>query len=108
MHWYLLGFHRGTFCDRYCKAYSDKNYSIGEKIDRIKSIPLLSAVDLNLTQEYFDKIDELEGLVVGCGFSGHGFGIAPAAAMVLSELAMGKEASVDISGLRYDRFVAKA
>lgn len=55
-----------------------------------------------------DKIDELEGLVVGCGFSGHGFGIAPAVGTVLAELAMGKEASVDISGLRYNRFVAKA
>lgn len=64
--------HVGTFCDRYCQAYSDKNYSIGDKIDRIKSIPLLSAVDLNLTDYYFDKIDELEtkvkesGLVVNC------------------------------------------
>ena len=30
------------------------------------------------------------------------------AALVLSELAMGKKASIDISGLRYNRFVAKA
>ncbi len=55
-----------------------------------------------------DRVDELEGLVIGCAFSGHGFGIAPSAAMVLAELAMGKEASIDISGLKYDRFVAKA
>jgi len=55
-----------------------------------------------------DRIDEIEGLVAGCGFSGHGFGIAPSAALVLSELAMGKKASIDISGLRYNRFVAKA
>ena len=64
--------HVGTFCDRYCTAYSEKEYSIGEKLDRIKSIPLLSAVDLNLTKEYFDKIDELKseikrtGLKVNC------------------------------------------
>lgn len=64
--------HVGTFCDRYCTAYSEKEYSIGEKFDRIKSIPLLSAVDLNLTKEYFDKIDELKseikrtGLKVNC------------------------------------------
>lgn len=55
-----------------------------------------------------DRIDELEGLVAGCGFSGHGFGIGPAAGTVLAELAMGKESSIDISGLRYDRFKAKA
>lgn len=55
-----------------------------------------------------DRIDELEGLAAACGFSGHGFGIAPSAALVLSELVMGKKASVDISGLRYNRFKAKA
>lgn len=64
--------HVGTFSDRYCSAYSDFEFSINEKLDRIKSIPLISAVDLNLTKEYFENIDELKaglkrtGLKVNC------------------------------------------
>ena len=41
--------HVGTFCDRYCSAYSERSFSISEKFDRVASIPLLSAVDLNMT-----------------------------------------------------------
>lgn len=64
--------HVGTFSDRYCSAYSDFEFSINEKLDRIKSIPLISAVDLNLTKEYFENINELKaglkrtGLKVNC------------------------------------------
>lgn len=54
-----------------------------------------------------DKVKEVPGLVLACGFTGHGFGIAPAVGTVLSELAMGEEASIDISALKYDRFKAK-
>ncbi len=49
-------------------------------------------------------VDEVPGLILACGFTGHGFGISPAVGMVLSELAMGKTPSVDLSALRYDRF----
>lgn len=54
-----------------------------------------------------DRPDEIEGLVIACAFTGHGFGIAPAVGTVLAELATGKKPSIDISGLRYDRFIAK-
>lgn len=53
-------------------------------------------------------VEEVSGLIVACGFTGHGFGIAPSVGLVLSELAQGKATSVDISSLRYDRFKAKA
>ena len=64
--------HVGTFCDRYCMGYSEKPFTISEKFDRIKSIPLLSAVDLNMTPDYANGKDEIRdslkrtGLNVNC------------------------------------------
>lgn len=46
----------------------------------------------------------LSGLLIGTGFSGHGFGPGPMAGKVLSELAAGRPAPVDISSLSPDRF----
>ncbi len=55
-----------------------------------------------------DNIPEVPGLTVGFGFSGHGFGIAPAVSIALSELILeGKAHTIDISALTYDRFKAK-
>lgn len=50
------------------------------------------------------NVDEVPGLILACGFSGHGFGISPAVGLVLSQLAMGQETAVDITSLRYNRF----
>ena len=44
----------------------------------------------------------MPGLILACGFTGHGFGISPAVGLVLAQLAMEQE--VDLSALRYDRF----
>ncbi|MDR0884796.1 MAG: FAD-binding oxidoreductase [Clostridiales Family XIII bacterium] len=55
-----------------------------------------------------DKADEVPGLVVACGFSGHGFGISPAVGLAISELIVDGESSIDISGLRYGRFKTAA
>ena len=49
-------------------------------------------------------VEEVPGLILACGFSGHGFGISPAVGLVLSKLAMEQETAVDLSALRYDRF----
>lgn len=43
-------FNVGSCSDRYCSAY-DRPYGISELFDRVKSIPLLSAVDLVMTQD---------------------------------------------------------
>ncbi|MCR4842429.1 MAG: FAD-binding oxidoreductase [Eubacterium sp.] len=51
--------------------------------------------------------DEAEGLVIACGFSGHGFGIGPAVGEQLAMLITEGKTSVDISGLKYGRFKAK-
>lgn len=53
------------------------------------------------------KIDEVPGLIAACGFSGHGFGIAPTVGMLLSELVMEEELTLSLDALRYNRFKAK-
>lgn len=60
----------GSCMDRYCPAYG-RSYSIEEKFDRVKSIPLLSAVDIVLTPEFINEKDRIRenldrtGLKVG-------------------------------------------
>ena len=49
-------------------------------------------------------VEEVPGLILACGFSGHGFGISPAVGLLLSQLAMEKEPALDLSAFRYDRF----
>ena len=51
-------------------------------------------------------VDEVPGLILACGFTGHGFGTAPAVGLMLSQMVLGEKTVVDISSLRYDRFKA--
>ncbi len=44
----------GSCSDRYCGAYGRK-FSIEEKFDRVKSIPLLSAVDIVLSPDFINE-----------------------------------------------------
>jgi len=53
------------------------------------------------------KIDDVPGLIVACGFTGHGFGICPSVGLTLSELVTDKNTTIDVSALKYDRFKAK-
>ncbi|MEE1227798.1 MAG: FAD-binding oxidoreductase [Lachnospiraceae bacterium] len=55
-----------------------------------------------------DTVEEVPGLVLACGFSGHGFGICPGAGLAVSQLIAGERPCADISGLTYNRFKAKA
>ncbi|MDO4166390.1 MAG: FAD-binding oxidoreductase [Eubacteriales bacterium] len=50
------------------------------------------------------KVEEAPGLILACGFTGHGFGSAPSVGLMLAQMVMGEETIVDISALRYDRF----
>ena len=52
------------------------------------------------------EVDEVPGLILACGFTGHGFGTAPAVGLMLSQMVLGEKTVVDISSLRYDRFKA--
>lgn len=53
------------------------------------------------------SVPEVPGLILAAGFSGHGFGIAPAVGEQLARLIVDGETIVDITALRYDRFKAK-
>lgn len=53
------------------------------------------------------RVEEVPGLILACGFSGHGFGIAPGAAWQLAELITTGSTTVSLHDLRYDRFRAK-
>lgn len=50
------------------------------------------------------EIDTLPGLVIATGFSGHGFGIGPAAGRLAAEIATGRPTVVDPTPFRYARF----
>jgi len=52
-------------------------------------------------------VEEVPGLILACGFTGHGFGIAPVVGKLLSEMAASEETSLSIDAFRYDRFKAK-
>lgn len=55
-----------------------------------------------------DNVKEVPGLTVAFGFSGHGFGIAPAVSIAIKELMLEDESkTINISGLKYDRFKSK-
>lgn len=49
-------------------------------------------------------VDAVPGLVIATGFSGHGFGIGPAAGRLAAELATARSPLVDPSPFRFSRF----
>lgn len=49
-----------------------------------------------------------KNIVVGAGFSGHGFKLAPVVGRVLSQLAQGKDPSYDLTPFRINRFSPKS
>jgi glycine/D-amino acid oxidase-like deaminating enzyme len=53
---------------------------------------------------YISPLGTLPGLTVATGFSGHGFGIGPAAGRLAAELAIGDAPSVDPAPFRTSRF----
>jgi glycine/D-amino acid oxidase-like deaminating enzyme len=53
---------------------------------------------------YISPLGTLPGLTVATGFSGHGFGIGPAAGRLAAELAIGAAPSVDPAPFRASRF----
>ena len=51
-----------------------------------------------------DEVDSLPGCIVATGFSGHGFGIGPAAGKIVADLVQGKKSEHDLHRFRYSRF----
>lgn len=52
------------------------------------------------------EIDEVPGMILACGFTGHGFGISPVVGQLLAQMAAGEKTILDMKEFRYDRFHA--
>ncbi len=50
-----------------------------------------------------DHAPGAEGLVVGAGFSGHGFGIGPATGRILADLTLGRNPALPVAAFGFDR-----
>lgn len=50
------------------------------------------------------RLEDVAGLIVGYGFSGHGFKLSPAVGKVLAQCALGMETDVDIAPYALERF----
>jgi glycine/D-amino acid oxidase-like deaminating enzyme len=50
------------------------------------------------------KVETVPGLVLGTGFSGHGFGLGPGAGHMLADLTTGGDPAVDVAPFRFSRF----
>lgn len=52
------------------------------------------------------KVEEVPGLLLACGFTGHGFGISPVVGQLLAQMAAGETPMLSLQEFRYDRFHA--
>lgn len=55
-------------------------------------------------QPIYGTVDGIEGLYLSVGFSGHGFMFGPLTGIVLSEMILGEEPTIDVSMLGLNRF----
>jgi sarcosine oxidase, subunit beta len=55
-------------------------------------------------QPIISKVDELKGFYIACGFSGHGFMLAPMTGLLLSEIILNEPTTLDVSSLDIKRF----
>ncbi len=55
-------------------------------------------------QPIYGPVPEVEGMYLACGFSGHGFMLAPATAELISEMILGEPLTIDVSDLDIGRF----
>jgi sarcosine oxidase subunit beta len=58
-------------------------------------------------QPIISDTKDLEGFYLACGFSGHGFMLGPMTGLLLSEIILNKETTIDIRELHLDRFKTK-
>lgn len=55
-------------------------------------------------QPIYGPVEEVEGLYLALGFSGHGFMLAPATGQLLTEMILGQPLTIDVSDLDMGRF----
>jgi sarcosine oxidase subunit beta len=85
---------------------------VGQVLPMLKEAPMRRAWGglIDLTPDALPVLDapqEIPGLVVAAGFSGHGFCLGPVSGEVLADLALGRRARHDLSAFRLGRFAAE-
>ena len=55
-------------------------------------------------QPIISRANEISNFYMACGFSGHGFMLAPMTGLLMSELILGLEPTIDLKALSIDRF----
>ena len=55
-------------------------------------------------QPILGDTDQLQGFYMACGFSGHGFMLAPMTGLLLAEVILGEPPSIDLTTLHLNRF----
>ena len=85
------------------------NQRFSERIPSLAGVPLVEAWAgmIDATPDVVPVIDAVEGLpglFLGSGFSGHGFGIGPAAGRILADLVQGNPPGHDMDRFRFGRF----
>lgn len=55
-------------------------------------------------QPIYGPVPEVEGFYLACGYSGHGFMLAPATGLLLTQMILGEPLDIDISNLDIGRF----
>ena len=53
---------------------------------------------------YICEVPDVEGMFIGTGMSGHGFGIGPGVGRVLADIVLGRSPGHDLARFRFDRF----
>ena len=82
---------------------------LGERVSALKDIELVEAwsgmIDaLPDVIPVLDRADPIDGLFISTGFSGHGFGIGPAAGKIMANLIQGNTVEYDLARFRLARF----
>jgi glycine/D-amino acid oxidase-like deaminating enzyme len=83
--------------------------SLGDAFPLFRNVPITQqwAGMIDVTPDVvpvISAVDSVPGLVIATGFSGHGFGIGPAAGRLAAEIATGRPTIVDATPFRYSRF----
>lgn len=55
-------------------------------------------------QPIYGPVPEVEGMYLACGFSGHGFMLAPATGQLIADMILGEPLTIDVSNLDVGRF----
>ena len=82
---------------------------LAKRLPKLAELPLIEtwAGMIDVTPDVvpvMDQVPDQSGFFIASGFSGHGFGIGPAAGRIMADLVQGNEPGHDLSRFRLSRF----